>query len=55
MTVYGRRAVMPSCSKIIERGMTNCFIDSFMLRPKFANALPKAPLLSSASCTESRV
>ena len=46
---------MPSCSKIIERGMTNCFIDSFTLRPKFASALPKAPLLSSASCTESRV
>ena len=34
---------MPSCSKIIERGMTNCFIDSFTLRPKFASALPKSP------------
>ena len=46
---------MPSCSKIIERGMMNCFIDSFTLRPKFASALPTAPPLSSASCTESRV
>ena len=46
---------MPNCSNIMVRGSTNCFIDSFMLRPKFASAVPRAPLLSSFSCTESRV
>ena len=46
---------MPSCSKIMVRGSTNCFMDSFMLRPKFASASPKGPLLSSLSWTESRV
>ena len=35
--------------------MTNCFIDSFTLRPKLASAVPNAPLFSSFSCSESRV
>ena len=46
---------MPSCSKIIERGMMNCLSDSFMLRPKLASAVPKGPLFSIFSCTKSRV
>ena len=39
----------------MEWGMTNCFIDSFALRPKCMRALPRAPDCSIASCTRSRV
>lgn len=46
---------MPSCSKIMVRGSTNCFMDSLHVAPEVRERLAEGAALSSLSWTESRV